>query len=408
MPWEVRTAMSERITFCALATQEGTNISALCREFGISRKTGYKWLGRYGTAGKSGLLERSRRPKRMPAQTDERMEAKVVAVREKHPHWGGRKIHHWLLQQGEVGVPSPSTITAILRRHNLIDPEGSVKHRPFLRFAHALPNQLWQMDFKGHFALTALGRCHPLTILDDHSRFLLALRACGNERSTTVQAELTTLFRIYGMPERMLADNGSPWGVGPTLLHSNKSRSTFDAYVELSDNDSDSGQHETLPTRILHTPLTVWLLRHDIPVTHGRPRHPQTQGKTERINRTLKEELLAYQSFATLPDAQTAFDDWRSLYNHERPHEALDMQVPATHYQPSLRTFPEMPPKIVYDDNLILRKVDELGRITFDNKRWRVGRAFFGERIALHATETDGILHAHFGRHYIATIDLKA
>jgi len=423
MSWEVRTEMSERTTFCALATQEGANISALCREYGISRKTAYKWLGRYSAEGKAGLSEQSRRPKTMPAQTNGAMEAKVVAVRKQHPRWGGRKIHHLLLQRGEEGVPSPSTITAILHRHHLIDAEESQKHHAFVRFVRALPNQLWQMDFKGHFALTASGRCHPLTILDDHSRFLLALRACGNERYTTVQAELTTLLRTYGMPERILADNGSPWGVGPSLLRNDKSRndksrndksrSTFDAYVELSDDDTPRSTHdddlqEILPSRILHTPLTVWLLRHDIPVSHGRPRHPQTQGKCERINRTLKEELLDSNSFATLPTAQAAFDAWRALYNNERPHEALQMQVPASRYTPSSLAFPDQPPKIEYDDKVTVRKVDELGRITLQGSRWRVGRAFQGERIALHPTETDGILHAHFGRHYIATINLKA
>ena len=404
MPWKVRTKMSERIAFCALASQEDANFSALCREFGISRKTGYKWQARYAKKGKAGLKEHSRRPKTMPAQTDAQMEQKVLDVRKKHPYWGGRKIHHLLLQQGEVGVPSPSTITAILRRNGCLVEEESEKRRAFVRFEREKPNELWQMDFKGHFALTASGRCHPLTILDDHSRFLLAVRACGDERTTTVQMELTTLFRTYGMPERILADNGAPWGVGPSLLRNDKRLDTLDAYVELFDHD----QSHVLPSRILHTALTVWLLRYDIPVSHGRARHPQTQGKEERVNRTLKEELLAYQSFATLHDAQVAFDSWRSIYNNVRPHEALQMQVPASRYKHSLLTFPEQPPKLEYDEHVTVRKADELGRITFQNKRWRVGTAFAGERIALLPSDTDGVIYAHFGRHYIATINLKA
>lgn len=390
MPWEVRTAMSERVRFCEAAQGEGVNLSRLCEQYGISRKTGYKWLKRYQSEGVCGLVEQSRRPHATPTRTEGEVEAAVVAVRKAHPRWGGRKIQRVLQDQGMAQAPHPSTVTAILRRHNLLDAEESAKHKPYMRFAHALPNQLWQMDFKGHFLLNDLIRCHPLTVLDDHSRYLLCLRACDNETRTTVQSALTALFQEYGMPDRMLADNGSPWGVGPELLRN-----------QIDGTQQDDGTH----SRRLHTGLTVWLLKYDIPVTHGRPAHPQTQGKDERIHRTLKEELLMQRSFANLADSQSAFDDWRSLYNHQRPHDALNLDVPAAHYQPSFRTFPARIPPVVYDEGVIVRKVDEQGRLTLQNQKWRIGRAFYGEQLALHPTAVDGVFDVCFCTHLICSIN---
>jgi transposase InsO family protein len=186
-------------------------VSELCRRFGISRKTGYKWLGRSASEGPAGLGERSRRPGRSPARTEATLEARVVELRSAHPAWGGRKLHRRLLDLGHEQVPAASTITAILRRHGRLEAAESAKHTAFTRFEHAAPNDLWQMDFKGHVAL-AQGRCHPLTVLDDPSRYALALAARGNERTETVQGHLSALFGHYGLPWRMLMDNGSPWG----------------------------------------------------------------------------------------------------------------------------------------------------------------------------------------------------
>ncbi len=281
MPWKEMTTMSQRTAFIERAKAEGANISALCREYGISRKTGYKWLKREQMAGAEGLADQSRRPKHSPDQTPEWIEAQVLGVRESHPAWGGRKIRRTMQDAGCLQVPAASTITAILHRHDKIDPEEGQKHQPFQRFEREQPNELWQMDFKGYFALQQGGDCHPLTVIDDHSRFLVGLKACPNEKHRTVQTQLTAIFEQFGLPEGILMDNGAPWG-------------------------NDGETH--------HTVLTAWLLRLGITITHGRPRHPQTQGKDERLNRTLLTEVIAKHPLATLEECQACFDEWQSVY----------------------------------------------------------------------------------------------
>ena len=278
--------MSLKREFVILARGEGANIRELCRRYGISPPTGYQLLERYAREGDAGLLERSRRPHNSPNRTPAELERAVVALREEHPAWGGRTLHE-VLSRSHHPVPSPSTITAILRRNGCIV-NGERSQRDWQRFEHPQPNDLWQMDFKGHFP-TGAGRCHPLTVLDDHSRFALGLRACPNERTETVQEELTAIFRTYGLPVRMLMDNGPPWG--------------------------NNSEHP-------RTPLTVWFMRLGIEVSHGRPYHPQTQGKDERFHRTLTAEVLQGRHFADCPASQVAFDWWRPVYNFERPHQA--------------------------------------------------------------------------------------
>jgi transposase InsO family protein len=277
------------------------------------------------------------------------VERQILKLRSKHPTWGGRKLRCRLQSLGHADVPAASTITEILRRHGQLDPQRADQPRDWQRFEHASPNDLWQMDFKGHFALIRDGRCHPLTVLDDHSRYSLSLRACGDECGTTVQAELTRVFRHYGLPRRMTMDNGPPWGF-------------------------EDGE--------TWTRLTAWLIRLGVRVTHGRPYHPQTQGKDERFHRTLKLELLSQRSFSSLGDCQQAFDPWRLMYNTERPHEALGMATPASRYRPSGRSFPEVLPPIEYASDVQVRKVSE-GRISFRNRDIRVGKAFNGHPVGV-------------------------
>jgi transposase InsO family protein len=366
--------MSQRREFVALARAEGANVSELCRRFGISRRVGYKWLARYRAGGDAGLADRSRRPHRSPGQTRAEIEGKVVALREAHPAWGGRKLRRRLLDLGAQAVPAPSTITEILRRNGRLDEAEAAQHKAFQRFEHADPNDLWQMDFKGHFA-TEQGRCHPLTVLDDHSRYALALAACANERTETVQQRLTAIFRRYGLPERMLMDNGSPWG--------------------------DDGTHP-------YTPLTVWLLRLGVAVSHGRPYHPQTQGKDERFHRTLEAEVLRWERFGDLAHCQRRFDAWREVYNHQRPHEALELAVPASRYQVSPRGFPEVLPPIDYAPGLNVRKVGDKGRLSYRGRIFTLPKAFKGYPVALRPTVRDGELEVIFCQHAIARIDLRA
>ena len=196
MSWQEMSIVSSRKEFVTLAGQEGANIAALCRRFGISRTTGYKWLGRVPADGEAPFEDRSRRPRSSPTRTDDTVESAVVAVRHAHPTWGGRKIRAVLLRRDLKDVPAASTVTGILARHGLIDPAASAARVPFIRFEHEAPNRLWQMDFKGHFALTeTAARCHPLTVVDDHSRFALELGACTNECGETVQSRLSAAFR---------------------------------------------------------------------------------------------------------------------------------------------------------------------------------------------------------------------
>jgi transposase InsO family protein len=194
MPWQKVTPMSQKKEFMHLAQREGANISRLCRNFQISRKTAYKWLGRYRREGEAGLREQSRRPRSSPGVTPAVMEAAVLHLREAHPAWGGRKIRARLQHLGWAAVPAASTITGILRRRGLIDPEEAAKHKAWRRFEAKAANDLWQMDFKGHFAADR-GRCHPLTVLDDHSRYALGLEACtGGDGARAPHRHLPALW----------------------------------------------------------------------------------------------------------------------------------------------------------------------------------------------------------------------
>ncbi len=373
MPWSEKSIMSQRREFVMLFGQEGVNRRELCRRFGISPTIGYRLLARYRHEGESGLADRSRRPLRSPARTPVAMEGLVLTVRDEHPAWGGRKIRRRLQDLGHGAVPSGSTITAVLHRNGRIDAAAGTGHRPFERFERAAPNELWQMDYKGHFA-TAAGRCHPLTVVDDHSRYALGLRACGDEREGTVQAELTAIFQRYGLPDRMLMDNGSPWG-------------------------SSDAEYR-------HTWLSMWLLELGVAVSHGRPYHPQTQGKDERFHRTLRAEVIGRRAFADLAECQRRFDEWRVVYNTERPHEALELATPVSRYSPSRRGFPEKIEPFDYGPGAIVRRVDEGGWLSFRNRPIKLGRAFTHRRVALRPAEQDGCFDVLFCAHKVAVLDL--
>lgn len=374
MPWQELSTMSLRREFVLLAMQSRANRRELCRRFGISPKTAYKWLHRYERGGLSALADASRRPQRSPRRTAEELEQAIVRLRQAHPAWGARKLRKRLEQLGEQQLPAASTVHAIVQRHGCVDPECSVQHRPWVRFEHTAPNALWQMDFKGHFALRE-GRCHPLTVLDDHSRFNLCLRACGNERGATVQGELTRTFRRYGLPLRVLMDNGPPWG-------------------------DEAGSP--------YTPLTVWLMHVGVTVSHTRVRHPQTLGKDERFHRTLKAEVLAAAEFTDLSHAQRRFDRWREIYNFERPHEAIQMNTPASRYRPSARPFPETLPPIEYDPADTVRRVQSNGWLSYRGRMLHISQAFRGYPVALRAhPEHDGLLEVFFRHHRIAQLDLR-
>ncbi|RYD99925.1 MAG: IS481 family transposase [Sphingobacteriales bacterium] len=376
MPWKDVDMMTLRQEFTALAQQEGVNFSALCARFGISRKTGYKWLERVITHGPAGLQDCSRRPCSTPLRTNQASEELVVAMRLKHPTWGGRKIHRSLLNHGHIQVPTPSTITRILHRHGLIAQTASANSTPWQRFEHAQPNDLWQIDFKGHFQ-TGQATCHPLTVLDDHSRYNIVLHACLNPDTTTVQAALETAFRRYGMPVRINADNGSPWGS---------------------------------PSQYQHgiTKLTIWLIQLGIRISHSRPAHPQTNGKEERFHRTLKADVLHGRHFFNLQEVQDEFDRWRMIYNNERPHEAIGMATPVTRFRQSRLAYPEQLPEIVYPDEDLVETVGWNGHVKFHKRSFRVSNALHRYRIAARAVPgLDGIYDLYFAHQRFGQIDLR-
>ena len=213
VPFAERRVSDLRGEFVGLASQPGANRREPCQRFGISAPTGYKWLRRYAVEGPAGLRDRSRRPHRSPARTALAIERAVLALRAEHPTWGGRKLRVLLARQGVQPLPAASTITAILRRHDRLDPtQGAGQPRAWQRFEHPYPNALWQMDFKGGWPCGP-GRCHPLTILDDHSRYALGLAACPNQRTATVQAHLRTAFRATGCPTGCWSTMAAPGAI---------------------------------------------------------------------------------------------------------------------------------------------------------------------------------------------------
>lgn len=385
MSWKEVNRVDQRMEFVYMARRPGCNVKELCRRFGISRVTGYKWLARADAALReelpvaASLSDKSRRPHCSPGQTGRDMEQVIVEVRRQYG-WGGRKIASYLVNTAGYAasdVPHPSTVNAILKRRGVIDKRLSGQGAAYIRFEHAFPNDLLQLDFKGDFALAGSStRCYPLTLLDDHSRYCLLLHACSNQQRETVEEHLASVFLRYGLPLRMTMDNGSPWGGGG-----------FKRY----------------------TALVAWLMRLGIKVSYSRPYHPQTQGKLERYHRSLKAELITRHSYRweQFSQCQEAFDQWREVYNTLRPHESLEMKVPASRYRISERRYPaQLPtPESYYAPGDLLRKVDAAGKISFRGREILAGRGFCGHRVALRHGVEDGQWDIFFCAQRITQID---
>ena len=373
MNWNLKDIHALRHDFVTLHLAGGVSMAELCRRHGISRKTGYKWIARYRRHGPSGLKNQPRTAIRRRNQTGARTEKAILGLRGKHPTWGPRKLRRRLEDLGRKNLPAVSTCARILSRNGCVDPQAGQQHQPLRRFEREHPNELWQMDFKGHFPLSSGGRCHPLTVLDDCSRYALGLQALANEQTGGVQSQLTAIFQRHGLPEGILCDNGPPWA-------------------------APGGRHTT---------LSVWLLRLGIRVLHGRPYHPQTQGKDERFHRTLKTDLLARHDWKDLGQTQKRFDAYRRIYNHDRPHEALGLEVPARHYQASQRSMPGKILEAEYGSGEEIRTVKSKGEITYRNRFFYVGEAFAGLQVALRATAQDGVYRLCYAAIALGLIDLN-
>ena len=332
MPWESRTVEDQRKEF-AQAAMCCNNFSALCREFGITRRTGLKWVERYKQC--QPLTDRSRRPHSSPYRTPEDVELLILAVRAANPGWGARTIREVLLKEGHQNIPCAKTVNNILNRYGCINPEEAQKRKPFTRFERDLCNQMWQVDFKGEFRMEDRNYCFPLDIIDDHSRFAIKAVPLLSAANIVIPV-FTEAFHEFGQSDSILSDNGSQFA----------------------------------GFRKGYTKFERWLMDLDVLPIHGRFKHPQTQGKVERFHRTMKQELLNHTSIADIVDAQIKFAHWRDKYNNIRPHEALGMKRPADVYEPSKRLYNEKIQKYEYGGQYHVIKVNSWGYVRFD--KWQV------------------------------------
>jgi transposase InsO family protein len=348
MPWKTMDVRDQRVRFVVEASLGRKPMSALCTEFGISRPTGYLWLSRYREQGVTGIAERSRRPHRSPDRTAEELEANVIQLRRRYPDWGARKLGVLLSRQG-IGLPD-TTIHRILLRNGLI--QEADRHRPAIkRFQRERPNELWQMDFKGPKNWSQpIG---PLSVIDDHSRYLIALAATGKLDGCLVKAHLGQAFEQCGVPEAMLMDHGTPWWNWQSF----------------------SGR----------THLSLWLMRQGIRLHWSGIQHPQTQGKVERFHGSLQRALDLRGTPADEPQAW--LDAYRREHNYIRPHQALQMQTPAQLWKPSPRRYNPCPPPWQYPEGAWTLKIDCQGTIDIKDRRWRIGKALAGERVLIQPIE---------------------
>jgi transposase InsO family protein len=368
MPWEEKTVMSQREDLVE-AILSGEKITEVCRQFGVSRPTAYKWVYRH--VNNEGLSDQSKRPLKSPKKIDETIEQLIVNGRKEHPCWGPRKLLKYLENKGYEGLPAASTASSVLKRNGLINPQESAKHTPYNRFEREEPNELWQADFIGDFQMGNGNRCHPLTVIDDCSRYALAIEAKPRQGATEVRETFEKIFKEHGLPEALLTDNALFWaGYGGGICENE-----------------------------------VWLMKHDVLPIHGRAYHPQTQGKIERLNRTVNSEGIGQNKPYDLNQAQCSLDSMRQIYNNERPHEALGMEVPVNKYRDSERTYYEHQKEPEYDTGRYVRKVGSKGYISLEGQRYYLSEALSGKyiEIILGYQEFDAIVC--YGNFKIARVD---
>jgi putative transposase len=358
MPWQECNQMDERLKFIARLL-DGKKMAALCRDFNVSRKTGYKILKRYNNIGLEGLTDRSRRPYRHANQLPVQIETLIVRCKQDKPHWGAPKIRERLARlYPDVHTPAISTVHAILDRH------GLVKRRTRRRNKAAgttlsmtdQPNDLWCADYKGEFMLADRRYCYPLTITDFASRYLIACEALHTTKETYAFAVFESAFKEFGLPRAIRTDNGVPFASPNALFNLSK--------------------------------LSVWWLRLGIAIERIKPGHPQQNGRHERMHLTLKLETTK-PAAANFLEQQGKFDDFIDCYNNERPHQALNMQCPAQHYQPSPRQYRGLP-ELDYPLHDKAATVTTCGRICFNRQKINLSQVFAGQTVGVKQTD-DGI-----------------
>lgn len=367
MPWEDKTVEEIRKEF-VLAAKESNNISSLCREFNISRKTGYKWIKRYEN--ENSLADHSKTPKLIGNKTSFEAEKKILEIRKDNPGWGAATIHKVLENQGEINIPCSRTINNILSRNGCISTEDSEQRKRYLRFQKEHCNEMWQTDFKGDFLMKDGSRCYPLDILDDRSRFLIKIVPSTSTKNIVIPS-FEEAFSEYGIPESVLSDNGGQFA---GFRHG-------------------------------YTQFEKWLMDFDVLPLHCKVCHPQTQGKIERFHRTLNNELLRFNEFNDVDEANEKMQIWRDKYNNIRPHEALDMFTPSDVYTKSQRLYTGIIKQYQYSGIYPVLKVNSKGYISFDRKRLYFSETMCGEYIEFRPNPHGDSFYACYRNFIIAEFD---
>jgi putative transposase len=353
MSWNETCTMKERIKFILAYEADLLSFSDLCKDFQISRKTGYKWVKRYDTEGFKGLKNQSRAPLHHPNQLSEEIESQILDAKGKFPHWGPKKIINWLIQEySHLEWPAKSTAGDLLKRHGLVKPrKRRIRTPPYTKPFElcAEPNDVWSIDYKGNFILGDGQGCYPLTLTDNYSRYLLACDAFPAILGLDVKRTLMRLFREYGLPKAIKSDNGSPFS-----------------------------------TRGLAglSKLAVWWIKLGIVPERIKPGCPQENGRHERMHLTMKQEV-ATPPKRTMLLQQRALDDFQNEFNHQRPHEGIDNQRPAWLFTQSPRAYPEQIKQMEYDSNITTRKIRTNGTMKWNGNEIFVSETLTGERIGL-------------------------
>ena len=374
MPWKETCIMDQRMKFVVSYLEHEWPMAALCREFGISRKTGYKLVSRYIEDGVDGLNDRSRSRHHHPNAIPDALERLIVEARISHPSWGPKKLRAWLIRRdSSVCWPASSTIGEILTRHGLTVPrrrsrKTRVYDQPFVGCDY--PNAVWSADFKGWFVTGDGTRCDPLTITDNYSRYLFRCQTLRPTGYSAVQPVFEAAFREYGLPIAIRTDNGPPFA---TTTVGSLSR------------------------------LSIWWLKLGIIPERIEPGKPAQNGRHERMHRTLKRDTASPPK-QTWRAQQKAFDHFRDEYNRERPHEAINMQTPADLYGPSDRPYPLILPEMTYPDDMILRSVKSQGDISWKARHVYLSDTLAGEIVGLRQID-DRIWNIYFGSIRLAQLD---
>ena len=367
MSWKGKTVEELRTEF-VLSANNCLNFSALCKEFNITRRTGYKWFNRFKN--NESMLDKSKTPLTINNKTSPDIEQLILSERVNNPGYGARKLKIILENKYSISFPCPATINNILKRNNLISDAESIKHKPYKRFEKNNCNDMWQTDFKGQFLTNDNKYCYILDIIDDHSRFLIDI-APFTSTENVVLPTFERVFYKYGKPYSLLSDNGSQF----------------------------AGFKKG------YTKFEKWLMNHNVLPLHGRIKHPQTQGKIERFHRSLKNELLNHKTFNNIDCVNTELQKYKHKYNYERPHEALKMASPATLYQLSSRKYNPIVKEYQYSGIYHVLKVNSWGYIRFNDYKIYLSETMINEHVELRPNENNNSFIICYRNFIIAEID---